>query len=180
MKHSVFNGNVIDIEASGLGPNGYPIEVGIVLGNGESYEALVAPHQDWQHWDAEAEALHGITRAELERHGRPPSEICAELNALCRNRTLYSDCWVLDAPWLTKLYASAGMNQAFHVSPMEALVDDELLVHWNAMKHQYSRCAQIPPHRALNDAIIISETLERLVVSSSHRMTAGLPLAASA
>lgn len=55
---------VIDIEASGLRPASYPIEIGIV-GAGTEYQSLIVPEEGWQHWSTESEAVHGICREVL-------------------------------------------------------------------------------------------------------------------
>lgn len=160
-----FNGNVIDIEASGLGSFSYPIEVGVVLSNGQTYEALIQPRSNWRHWDANAEKIHGISRATLATQGRSVETVCAELNSFCAGKILYSDCWVHDSRWLNMLFAEGGVAPRFHCSAIESIVREEKLAHWMQYKHAFARSAQIPPHRALNDAIIISETLERLTVN---------------
>ena len=179
MKSSMFNGNVIDFEASGLGAASYPIEVGVVLGNGATYESLIAPAADWTHWDASAQALHGISRADLLRWGKPIEQVAAELNELCSGKVFYSDCWVLDSPWLNLLFSTARCPLQFRLSPIEAVVSDHNLRDWGHLKQSYSRYAQIRPHRALNDAIIIGETLERLSVGNA-RGGRSLPMAAIA
>ena len=59
----IFNGHVIDIEASGLGAGSYPIEVGIVLANGFTYDSLIARPGFWTHWDEEAEKITTVQLA---------------------------------------------------------------------------------------------------------------------
>lgn len=174
--NNAFNGNVVDIEASGLGSHSYPIEVGVVLGNGATYEALIKPPANWQHWDAEAEQIHGISLQTLRRKGRPLQEVCEALNTLCAGKTLYSDCWVYDSPWLTKMFAEAGVVPRFKCSPIEAILKEEHLENWGERKDEYVRSTQIVPHRALNDAIIISETLERLLLEQPIRQKCFTPM----
>jgi hypothetical protein len=53
---------IIAIEASGIGNDGYPIEIGVILSSGLSYCALIYPDAQWRHSDQQAEALHGISR----------------------------------------------------------------------------------------------------------------------
>lgn len=159
-----FNGNVIDLEASGLASESYPIEVGVVLGTGETFEALIKPLPHWQHWDDNAEAIHGITRQQLDDEGQDIREVCQQINALCKNKTLYSDCWTHDFRWLNLLFAEAGMAMAFRCSPMEMFLDEEELTNWIQHKNEFCRATNIRPHRALNDAVIIAETLERRMI----------------
>ena len=44
--------SIIDLEASGFGSSSYPIEVGIVLPNGQTYCSLIVPEPDWRHSSA--------------------------------------------------------------------------------------------------------------------------------
>lgn len=159
-----FNGNVIDLEASGLASDSYPIEVGIVLGTGQSFEALIKPLPHWQHWDMEAEAIHGITREQLDKDGQNIQTVCHQINQLCAGKTLYSDCWAHDARWLNLLFTEAGVKMNFQCSPIETFFDEADLVNWIEYKHEFSRASNITPHRALNDAVIIAETLERRMI----------------
>lgn len=168
-----FNGNVIDLEASGLASESYPVEVGIVLGNGQSFEALIKPLPHWRHWDDEAESIHGISREQLESEGQDVHSVCQQINQLCAGKTLYSDCWVHDARWLNLLFTEAGIPMEFQCSPMEVFLDGEEVMNWLHYKNEFCRTSNIEPHRALNDAIIIAETLERRMMPELDKTTAG-------
>ena len=50
---------ILDIEASGFGPGSYPIEVGLVLPDGDAWCSLIRPEPGWLHWDPSAEQVHG-------------------------------------------------------------------------------------------------------------------------
>lgn len=169
-----FNGNVIDLEASGLASNSYPIEVGLVLGTGQSFEALIKPLPHWQHWDEEAEAIHGISRGQLAEEGQEIQDVCQQINQLCAGKTLYSDCWVHDSRWLNLLFSEAGVTMQFQCSPMEVFLDEEELANWLQYKREFCRATNIAPHRALNDAIIIAETLERRMIPALDHTTVGV------
>ncbi len=73
---------IIDIEASGFGPESYPIEIGIAMEPGTKFCSLLLPREGWTHWDAEAEKLHRIPRDILETYGSPINEVALSLNAL--------------------------------------------------------------------------------------------------
>lgn len=156
-----FNGNVIDIEASGLASNSYPIEVGIVLGDGQKFQCLIKPLPHWQHWDEHAQALHGITREQLQRDGVDIKTVCKKINEFCKGRTLYSDCWVADYRWLNLLFAEASVKMEFFCNPTEYFLPDEERPQWMNYRHQYLAENGIQAHRALNDAVVIANTLER-------------------
>lgn len=59
----------------------------------------------------------------------------------------------------------------FRCSPMEVFLDDEELENWLYHKSEFCRTSNIQPHRALNDAIIIAETLERRMIPALDRAT---------
>jgi len=45
---------VLDIEASGFGRDSYPVEIGYVLPDGQTWCTLIRPAPAWTHWDATA------------------------------------------------------------------------------------------------------------------------------
>ncbi len=148
---------IIDIEASGFGPDSYPIEVGVVLANGLRFSRVIRPLPDWTHWDSSAENLHGISQSDLQRHGHNPFQVARELNELLAGQTVYSDCWSVDKPWVDKLYNRLAMERNFYISPIESIVSEEQIEQWQGAMQQLG--GQVSPaHRALNDAVLIQET----------------------
>lgn len=152
---------IIDIEASGFGPDSYPIEVGLVLDDGRKYCSLVVPRHDWTHWDPNAETLHGIARATLLAHGKPVFEVAGKLNELLSGRTAYSDGWVVDRPWLDRLYAAAAMRCEFTFSPLEMILSEGQMEAWSDTKRVLLSESQERRHRASYDALVVQETFER-------------------
>ncbi len=53
---------ILDIEASGFGRSGYPIEIGYALPDGQTWCSLIRPEPEWTHWDPSAEAVHHISQ----------------------------------------------------------------------------------------------------------------------
>ncbi len=100
---NVFIPTIIDVEASGFGASSYPIEVGVINQSGKKFCNLIKPQNDWTHWDARAESLHGISRQLLAQKGLPVQEVCLQLNQFLMGQTVYSDGWVVDDTWLIKL-----------------------------------------------------------------------------
>jgi DNA polymerase III epsilon subunit-like protein len=101
---------IIDIEASGLGPESYPIEVAIVdLDSDFYFVALIKPDQDWlgDEWDDIAEGVHNISRETLELNGRPADLVAKELWGLVASAKLYSDAPEMDGFWLDRLRRTA-------------------------------------------------------------------------
>ena len=149
---------IIDVEASGFGVDGYPIEVGVVKYNGERYCALIKPVDDWQHWCENAEKIHGISRELLANRGKHVHEVCAELNDFLQETMAFSDAWIHDNPWLNRLFFAARMNRSFHVSPIEYIASEEQLMLWDATKKRLEVELTIARHRASGDAYLIQQT----------------------
>lgn len=152
---------IIDIEASGFGDASYPIEIGVALNAGKKFCTLISPAPDWTHWDDSAEQVHHVSRAMLTSHGKSVQEVAQQLNNLLNGKTLYSDGWVVDHPWLIRLFAAAGKAQAFHVSPLEIILSEAQMDIWHQTKDQVIAQLKLNRHRASNDAWIIQETFRK-------------------
>ena len=149
---------IIDIEASGFGDDSYPIEVGVALDDGEKYCTLIAPDPCWTHWDKEAEDIHHVTREMLEVHGSPIDDVAAQLNKLLAGKTLFTDGWVVDKPWLITLFHAARRQMQFSVSPLEMILSEGQMGIWQDTKKKVIEELELTRHRASNDAWIIQET----------------------
>jgi hypothetical protein len=107
----------LDFEASGTDPRGYPIEVAIAdVATGDTRQWLIAPTSAWLEtglWDAEAEAIHGLSRAEIIAQGRSVDEVAAELTAHTRGAQVLSDAPAFDTKWLHDLYRATGAEPPF-------------------------------------------------------------------
>jgi hypothetical protein len=101
----------VDLEASGLGPHSYPVEIGW---SGRWGGSVLIAHEPWlasaDGWDAAAEAVHGLSKARLRAEGRPAAEAAAAALPNLGGRLLLSDCPGVDAPWLGMLMAAAGQS----------------------------------------------------------------------
>jgi len=149
---------IIDIEASGFGAHSYPIEVGAVKSDGSRYCSLIIPEESWTHWSAEAELIHGLSRANLIEKGKTPRQVCDELNRFLGKVSAYSDAWVHDSPWLNRLYWAGKRNPEFHLSPIELISTEEQLMLWDGIKHELTEQLKIHRHRASADAFLIQQT----------------------
>lgn len=153
---------IIDVEASGFGPFSYPLEVGFVKGDGPRYCALIQPRADWNHWDEEAAGIHGIRREDLVRLGKPVVQVASELNQHLDGETVYSDGWVVDKPWLIRLYEAGGQVMQFTISPLEMILTEHQMQHWHETKTTViNELGGLSRHRASVDAEVIQETWRR-------------------
>ncbi|MFK8081102.1 MAG: exonuclease domain-containing protein [Granulosicoccus sp.] len=152
---------IVDIEASGLQAESYPIEIGVALVNGDRHSMLIRPEPDWNHWDDNAERIHGITRTTLNRHGRSSEEVANQLNTLLKAQQTYSDGWVVDKPWLTRLFSAARIPIQFALSPIEQIMNEHQFLHWDDIKQQMIIELAATRHRASHDAWVIQQTYVR-------------------
>ncbi|MCW8090430.1 3'-5' exonuclease [Alteromonas sp. ASW11-130] len=149
---------ILDIEASGFGAHSYPIEIGVVTGEGEKYCSLIKPFSEWHHWDEAAEEVHGISRDELLLHGQQGREVCLMLNRLLMGQTVYSDGWAVDYSWLRKLFAASGLAMGFSLSPIEMILNERQVEDWPLIKQSVLTKMKVPRHRASADAQMIQTT----------------------
>jgi hypothetical protein len=147
----------IDFEASCLPRDGrsYPIEVGIADMAGWSRSWLIRPEAPWKDWTwkAEAAALHGIDREQLDREGLPVAVVMAELNACIAGREVVAD-HDLDRVWLAILSDAAGIRPAFRIRHVAELLDQ-----WRPSSDMLQRAIEgadrssLARHRAAPDAL---------------------------
>lgn len=149
---------VIDVEASGFDPESYPIEVGVALEDGTRYSTLIKPVDTWKHWDSTAESLHHIQHQTLRRHGRSVQDVAIRLNELLHEKTVYSDGWVVDKPWIDSLFYQAGMSRSFFISPLEMILNEGQMERWHEIKNKMIKESNPERHRASCDAWIIQQT----------------------
>jgi hypothetical protein len=153
---------ILDIEASGFGRGSYPIEVGFVAVDGALFCGLVTPEPDWLHWDPSAEALHGISRELLGRHGRPVRWMAEQLNQRLAGQTVYCDGWGQDYPWLARLYDAAGMRQNFRLDDLRRLLDEQEAQRWRGVTEVVRQRQRLTRHRASSDARVLQLALDEI------------------
>ena len=154
--------SIIDLEASGFGSSSYPIEVGIVLPNGQTYCSLIVPEPDWRHWDESAQKIHGIKRDVLLKHGRSSVEVALALNERLHGLTVYSDAWYHDYNWLSRLFDAAERAPHFKLEDLRVILKPSEADRWEVTKAQVIQDLQLTRHRASNDAKVLQQTLLRV------------------
>lgn len=153
---------ILDVEASGFGRHSYPIEVGYVLPDGSSYCSLIRPLPHWTHWDPAAESVHHIGRELLMRHGRDVHDVARTLNDALRGRTVFSDGWAHDYPWLAALFEEAGLVPSFKLESLRGLLSEDEASQWDATRQAVMCEHKVERHRASADARLVQTTLRRL------------------
>lgn len=153
---------ILDVEASGFGRGSYPIEIGFVEPAGTTFCCLIHPVADWLHWDDSAEALHGISREALMRHGKPVSWVATEINSRLRGQTVYCDGWGNDYAWLARLFDTVDMQPSFHLEDLRRLLTEDEAARWHQVTALIRQEQNISRHRASSDAKVLQLALLRL------------------
>lgn len=122
----------LDFEASGLGSDGYPIQVAWSAADGSVTECwLIEPQAGYgwaleQGWEPGAERVHGIPFADLRKHGKPAAWIAARMNEQLDRLTVYADGGACDKVWCRQLFAAAGIAPCFEIGDYWELLLDIL------------------------------------------------------
>lgn len=156
---------MVDIEASGLSPRSYPIEIGLFNGSGQ-YQAIICPEDEWLHWSDRAEALHGLSRQYLEKYGAAARKVCEEINNLVGGRVLLSDHDDWDGFWLQRLYASTGVQQNFVVDSLIEFLGLGKEAEFYALVASLRQKGKQRSHRALVDARVFHEAAQFMLQKS--------------
>jgi len=147
---------LIDVEASGLHFDSYPIEVAI-LSTERPQSWLIAPQPTWIHWDPNAEALHGISRETLRAEGLSCTAVAARLSAAIRggDRVLYSDAAEWDWDWMQTLYMAAHAVLDFSILPIQQLMTAPQVEVFKLTKRKLAAQGAYRLHRAASDVLLL-------------------------
>ena len=99
----------LDFEASSLGSNGYPIEVGWAAEDGREEAHLIRPAPGWTDWSARAEQVHGIPLDRLTREGAPHDVVARRLLEALEGQAVFASAPSWDGQWLSRLLRAAGL-----------------------------------------------------------------------
>lgn len=175
----------LDFEASGLGAQSWPIEVGWAIAAApKAYDdssawrgapddaleavaappaeaALIAPDARWSMdaWDPTAERLHGLSIDCLRKDGAPAVQVCARLNAALAGVRVYSDATNWDGFWLMRLYEVGGLRPSFELLDFAGLIRPLIGPH-EAAFFEAAKAAPPRRHRAAPDAVHLRALFE--------------------
>lgn len=117
---SLFNQNYqrklprfLDIEASSLSMDSYPIEIAWSdqAGKIESYLINPVTVNEWTDWDYNAQQMHGISRKRCQEEGVHPEFLCQRMNQSFRSgEVIYADGIPYDEWWIENLYAVGSVD----------------------------------------------------------------------
>ena len=139
----------MDLEASGLGAESYPIEVAWRCpATGRSDNFFINPDSvpQWRYWDEFAEELHGLDRERLVVEGISAEAACDRLNESLGGETLISDALEFDSFWIQRLFKAIGKKPTFRIAGLDELLSSEQLI-----QYRFIARSQFRRHRAMQD-----------------------------
>lgn len=151
---------IIDIEASGLGVDSFPIEIAWKDPNTGDYDSfLIDPSSVdyWDDWDHNAACIHGISQDELTSRGVHPIVAVQRLNSQLCGSIAYSDGLGSDTMWLSVLFEAVGIDPTFEIRCLYTYLLTNAL---SVSQFKKVMLSSKTPHRALPDVERIIESAE--------------------
>lgn len=149
---------ILDVEASGLHLDSYPIEIAVLAGTSVP-SWLIAPARGWTYWSSIAEGMHGISRDTLRAEGIEASIVARELNAAVEmlGGVVYSDAAEWDRDWIETLYQTVRIACGFRVLPIQQLLSPKQEQRFTSARQQLETSGRYRVHRAGPDVRLIFE-----------------------
>jgi len=104
---SVVMPRFLDVEASSLSMDSYPIEVAWSDNQGKIESHLINPYcvDYWDDWDYNAQQIHSISRKQLREEGISPQKLCHRMNSsIAIGEIIYADGGPFDKNWIDVLF----------------------------------------------------------------------------
>ncbi len=152
---------IVDLEASGLHFDSYPIEIALRICH-KTYKWLIKPENDWHYWSKEAESLHGISQNYLSNHGISAFQVANEINS-CLSKTtgiIYSDAAEWDNDWMKKLFHVTGISPCFIILCIQDLMNTAQQDAFTNKLDQLAKSGNYKMHRAGDDVEMIEKAYQ--------------------
>jgi len=101
----------LDVEASSLSMDSYPIEVAWSDKQGKIESHLINPYsvEYWTDWDFNAQQIHGISRKQCREKGVHPRFLCGRMSkSIEPGETIYADGGPFDEGWVDVLFGEGS------------------------------------------------------------------------
>lgn len=149
---------ILDIEASGLNEESYPIEIAwCALEGADEFSVLINPESagGWDSWDDFAEsAIHGISLRECCERGENVVLVANRLEQLLNDHVVLSDAPYQDQQWLNRLFDAVGKRCPAFLMPIDQAVSLDKRAHLNKSLLELDR-----PHRAIADCLLLKKVV---------------------
>ncbi|KXS55048.1 MAG: hypothetical protein AWU57_551 [Marinobacter sp. T13-3] len=152
---------VLDIEASSLGRDSYPIEIAWCrLDGGDAFSTLINPDSagGWEDWDTFAETeVHGLSRAQCCQDGQNVVLVVRQVEDVLTNHPVCSDAHWQDQFWLERLFEAVGKRPPAKLMDIRDAVS---LSQRPALDQLLKDLAR--PHRAKDDCQVLCEAVRQV------------------
>jgi hypothetical protein len=156
-----FDVYILDIEASGLNEESYPIEIAwCALEGADEFSVLINPESagGWDSWDDFAEsAIHGISRSECCERGENVVVVANRLEQLLNDHPVFSDAPYQDQQWLNRLFDAVGKRCPAFLLPIDQAVSLNKRAQLNKSLVELAR-----PHRAMADCFLLKKVVQTI------------------
>jgi len=171
----------LDVEASSLSMDSYPIEVAWSDNFGIIESHLINPYaiEHWTDWDFNAQQIHGISRKLCREEGVHPRFLCNRMSKSIKpGETIYADGGPIDEGWIDVLYGEGSdlgyaqfkiiHSDAVMLPLLQKIESDEKKV-WQLYEQLKIEARKMVDgrHRATVDVQYLIE-LYRLCISVTH------------
>lgn len=115
----------VDVEASSLSPDSYPIEIAWSLEDGSIESHLINPDhvEEWTDWSTRAQTVHGLSRTYLAEHGEHPDAVAHRMNQALAGKVVYTDSIIYDSMWLGELFEGEMIPRQFGIKDIWQLFE---------------------------------------------------------
>ena len=158
---------VIDIEASSLGQNSYPIEFAWGSPSRVIQSFLINPTRisSWTDWSVSSQNIHNISYSDLLKEGVTPRKAWNTIVQLFACHHVYSDKPSYDASWLHAFSALNTDTSLIQINDTRDLIRrnlDNRGENKTDVEQIYKRAAQVcpPTHRAATDVAYLLKAIE--------------------
>lgn len=163
----------VDFEASSLGNESYPIEIawGSPM-DGEIKSSLILPKSSWVDWNPESEKIHGISKDQLYREGKPVEEVCDRVWTDLENSICFSDASSFDQYWMIRLFENRSIcpvvkNWRWLFASL-LKTEADLNIKIDICCHR-ARAISPPTHRASDDVRYFLEVYNQVLLESKNQ-----------
>lgn len=153
--------NVIHIESSATGDDGFPMEIGLVMHNGAAYCLVARPEAAGFPPAPAAEQATGLTAEVREARALAIPELALELNRALGGDTVHFDARGPGAALLLRLFDAAGMDPSFTLEPLQALLTVDQCRDWERATVTALQEQRHIRNRASDKATVLQQSLVR-------------------
>lgn len=105
----------LDVEASSLSGDSYPIEIAWNMPSGEIECHLINPYlypREYDDWSPDAQACHGLSREYLMDRGEAPIFVVERMLDALTSQKVYTNAPDFDGFWIRRLFSAVNKSMS--------------------------------------------------------------------